>query len=104
MGARSHQPTVRSPEAPVRLKTSRALSHHLDAVRLLVREPLTAYELGAELGLTWRTAYRLVAQLREAGLDVQQSPRREHDRGTPTSEYSIRPDHVRQRLGLAVRR
>ncbi len=46
----------------------------LTALRLLVERPRTPLELGAALGLQRRSTERLVAQLREAGVVVEQTP------------------------------
>lgn len=45
----------------------------LTALRLLVERPRTPVELGAALGLQRRATERLVAQLREAGVEVEQA-------------------------------
>jgi hypothetical protein len=50
-----------------------------------------------------RTAYRVIEQLRGAGLDVLESPRREHAKGFAAAEYRIAADSVRIRMGLRVK-
>ncbi|AAK94345.1 hypothetical protein Mx8p10 [Myxococcus phage Mx8] len=45
----------------------------LTALRLLVERPHSPLELGAALGLQRRSTERLLAQLRETGVEVEQT-------------------------------
>lgn len=58
----------------------------------------TMFELADELGITWRTAYRVVSDLRAVGVEIETSEERE---GRQYSRhYSAPAGPLRKLLGL----
>ena len=60
----------------------------------------TITEWSAELGVQRRTTYRLITTLRRAGIAVEVSREREHERGPATPLYSIPGEPIRKLLRL----
>jgi predicted DNA-binding transcriptional regulator YafY len=90
------------PRPPRRLKTSR--DHVLaDALRMLValrRGRWTVYDIAEEVGVTWRTAYRMIRSLRLAGVAIELSREREGKGGIGTGYYTIPAGPLRKLLHL----
>jgi DNA-binding IclR family transcriptional regulator len=70
------------PRPTPRTKPSQAdtLRRGLEAIRLLREKPRRTEELAAELGIEQRSAERLLAAIREAGLDLVTEVRNQRHR------------------------
>ena len=79
---------------------TRQLGHVLASVILLRTGRWTITEWSAELGVQRRTTYRLITTLRRAGIAVEVSREREHERGPTTPLYSIPGEPIRKLLRL----
>ena len=79
---------------------TRQLGHVLASVILLRTGRWTIAEWSAELGVQRRTTYRLITTLRRAGIAVEVSREREHERGPATPLYSIPGEPIRKLLRL----
>jgi hypothetical protein len=78
----------------------RQLRQVLASILLLRTGRWTIAEWSAELGMHLRTTYRLLTTLRQAGIEVEVSREREHQRGTATPLYRIRAEAAAKALGL----
>jgi predicted DNA-binding transcriptional regulator YafY len=89
---------------PKRRRLLRSRDHVLaDTLRMLVvlrRGRWTVYDIADELGLHWRTAYRLIRALRLAGITVELSRERETTKGMGTGYYTIPAEQLRKLLKL----
>ena len=82
------------------LTRGRLLAYAFRAIVLLRRGRWTVEEMAAELGILWRTGYRLIASLRAAGVTVEVS--REHSPGQRgyLALYTIPAEPLRRLLRL----
>lgn len=74
-----------------------------DAVRLLVllrRGRWTMPEIADELGVGWRTAYRIVRALEDAGVTVEVSREEGGARGMAPGHYTVPAAPLRRMLRL----
>lgn len=65
------------------------------SVILALREPRTRFELADETRLKWRTAYRIVEQLRDAGVPIS-----EVEKTTRGTRFEIQKEALRIFLRL----
>ena len=79
---------------------TRQLGNVLASIILLGTGRWTITEWSAELGVQRRTTYRLITTLRRAGIAVEVSREREHERGPATPLYSIPGEPIRKLLRL----
>lgn len=77
----------------------RILGDALRAMLVLRHGRWTMQELGAELGLQWRTTYRLIEVMRQAGVTVEVS-REGNVRGMAPGHYRIPAEPLRRLLRL----
>lgn len=92
--------TTRREAAGVAVR-GRLLTEALRALVVLRRGRWTVPELAAELGIEWRTAYRLLASLRAAGVTVDVSRERAAgQRGIGDGYYTIPAEPLRRLLKL----
>ena len=76
----------------------RVLHEALQVLLVLRRGRWTMAELAAELGVYWRTAYRLVEALREAGVTVEVSADQDGDQRP--RYYQVPAEPLRKLLRL----
>jgi predicted DNA-binding transcriptional regulator YafY len=87
--------------------TNRRGSRRGNVLRTAIRTMLvlrrgrwTAHELAGEIGVHWRTAYRLVEQLRDAGVTIEVSREREGGQRNLTRYYRVPADPLRKLMKL----
>jgi len=78
----------------------RGLGQMVASILLLRTGRWTLYEWADELGMHWRSVYRLITALRKYGVTIEVSREREHGRGTATPHYRIPSEPLRKLLRL----
>lgn len=78
----------------------RMLMEVLASILLLRTGRWTIAEWADELAVNRRTIYRLIRSLRAAGIVIEVSREREHERGSPTPLYRVPAEPLRQLLRL----
>jgi len=78
----------------------RGLGQMVASVLLLRTGRWTLNEWADELGMHWRSVYRLITALRKCGVTIEVSREREHGRGTATPYYRIPAEPLRKLLRL----
>jgi hypothetical protein len=79
---------------------ARLMSRTFASILLLRTGRWTIAEWADELGLKLRTAYRLIHSMRRAGITIEVSREREHERGMATPLYTIPAEPLRKLLRL----
>ena len=90
---------IKRPQAG-QISRGRLLTEAIRAMVMLRRGRWTVPELADELGIQWRSGYRLLASLRAAGITVEVSRERSGGRGMGEGHYSIPAEPLRRLLRL----
>lgn len=93
-----------APKKKPRRHLMRTRDHLLtDALRMMVvmrRGRWTVYDAAEEIGINWRTVYRMIHAFRLAGITVELSRERDQRMGMGSGYYTIPAEPLRKLLRL----